>query len=74
MPPLRYLLFGSANGVEEYFRHFSHLPEGAVPVCMGEVTARRLKQWTNAPFLTAPTPSVRAMVEALCRHAEQNWQ
>ena len=72
LPSLRYLLFGSANGVEEYFRHFSDLPEGAVPVCMGQVTARRLRERTDAPFLIAHTPSVRAMVESLCRHVEQN--
>ena len=69
LPPLRYLLFGSGEGVDAYFRAFSALPDGTVPVCMGPVTARRLAAWTSAPFLTASSPSVQDMVEVLCRHA-----
>lgn len=72
LSPLHYLLFGSGEGVDAYFRTFSALPDGTVPVCIGPVTARQLEKWTSAPFLTAPTPSVQAMVEALCRHAASN--
>lgn len=68
LPPLSYLLFGSAQGVEAYFAHFSQLPEGVVPVCIGPVTAQRLKEYSHRPFLTADTPSVQAMAEAICRH------
>jgi len=68
LPPLSYLLFGSAQGVEAYFTHFSQLPEGVVPVCIGPVTAQRLKEYSHRPFLTADTPSVQAMAEAICRH------
>ena len=69
LPPLSYLLFGSAQGVEAYFARFSALPEGTVPVCIGPVTAQRLKSRTGRPFLTASTPSASAMVDAVCRHA-----
>lgn len=69
LPSLSYLFFGSAQGVDAYFSRFSVLPEGTVPVCIGPVTAQRLKTWTGMPFLTASTPSVSAMVDAVCRHA-----
>ena len=71
IPPIDYLLFGSGAGVEAYFRRFPSLPEGAVPVCIGPVTAARLGEWTAQPFLTASTPSVQAIVETLCRHQAQ---
>ena len=69
LPPLHYLLFGSGAGVRDFFRRFPALPEGTVPVCMGEVTARHLQALTRRPFLTAPTPSVQAMAEVVLRHA-----
>lgn len=72
LPPLSYLLFGSAQGVEAYFAHFSALPEGTVPVCIGPVTARRLEECSSKPFLTASTPSVSAMVDTVCRHTASN--
>ncbi len=72
LPPLSYLLFGSAQGVEAYFARFSSLPDGTVPVCIGPVTAQKLEEHVHRPFLTAATPSVQAVVEALCRHAAAN--
>ena len=74
IPHLDYLLFGSAEGVSDYFRSFHALPEGTVPLCIGEVTAARLRDLTQSPFLTAPAPSVEAMAEALCRHRAQQGQ
>ena len=72
LPPLDYLLFGSAQGVEAYFRHFPVLPQGTVPVCIGPVTAQRLEKLSDRPFLTASTPSVLAMVDTICHQAASN--
>ena len=74
IPHFDYLMFGSAEGVSDYFRCFNTLPEGTIPLCIGPVTARRLRTLTDRPFLTAPAPSAQAMVDTLCRHLEQQAQ
>ena len=62
---LSYLVFSSAGGVEEFFRQYGALPEGAVPVCIGPVTAARLGQYTSRPPLVARDTGTEHIIEAI---------
>lgn len=63
-----YLTFSSASGVELFFRIHPAVPEGAVCVCIGEVTAGALRKRYRKPFLTAPEISAGGIVEAIVQH------
>ena len=65
-----YLAFASAGGVRAFLRAHGAVPEGAVCVCIGEVTAEALAQVYPKPFLTAPEISAEGMVEAIVRHRQ----
>lgn len=67
-PDVRYLAFASAGGVERFWRLHRAVPEGAVCVCIGEVTARALARRYERPFLTAPDISAQGIVDAILRH------
>ena len=43
---MRYMVFGSAGCVRAWFA-FSGIPEGTVPVCIGEDTAAELERQRN---------------------------
>ena len=65
---LDYLTFSSGGGVELYFRTQGAVPEGTVCVCIGEVTAKALKEFYDKPFLTAEEISADGMVETILNH------
>ena len=65
---LNYLTFSSAGGVTEFFRQHGALPVGAVPVCIGPVTAARLQTYTDRPFLLSRDAGSGHLVEAILAH------
>lgn len=67
-PDVRYLTFSSAGGVEHFLEVHKTIPEGAVCVCIGEVTAQALARRYEKPFLTAPDISAQGIVTAVLRH------
>jgi len=67
-----YLALSSASGVELFFRTRHAVPERAVCVCIGEVTAGALRRRYKKPFLTAPEATVRGIVAAVMRHHGKN--
>ena len=70
-PPLDYLLFASASGVEQFFRGPAALSPRTVCACIGPVSALALAAHTDRPFLTAPAATVPALVEVVCQDARQ---
>lgn len=60
-----YLTFASAGGVEQFLEVCGAIPERAVCVCIGEVTAQALGAVCARPFLTAPEISAGGIVEAI---------
>lgn len=62
---LRYLVFSSAGGVEEFFRLYGRIPDTVVPVCIGPVTAAALEKHTNHPVVLAEDTSAECMVQAI---------
>lgn len=65
---LDFIIFCSAAGVEYFFRRYGKLPEGAVPVCIGPVTAGAVQRYTAAHLLTAEDTTVEAIVQAILKH------
>lgn len=65
---LDYLTFSSASGVELFYAAHGAVPEGAVCVCIGEVTAKALSRRYHKPFLTADTISAEGIVDVILRH------
>lgn len=65
LPPMEYLTFSSAEGVKRFWERYGAIPEGTRCVCIGGVTARRLSQYTDAPFLTAPEISAAGIVKSI---------
>jgi len=65
LPPLDYLLFSSAGGVDAFFQLYGPPPEQVRCVCIGAVTARALRERTDRPFLTAPSISAQGLLAAM---------
>ena len=65
---LDYLTFSSASGVELFYAAHGAIPERAVCVCIGEVTAQALSKRYDRPFLTAATISAQGIVDAILGH------
>lgn len=66
LPPLDYLTFSSASGVESFFRKYGGVGAGVKCVCIGAVTARALAgRAPDAPVLTAREAAVPALVRAI---------
>jgi len=60
-----YLTFASASGVRQFIQAYGTIPEQAVCVCIGEVTAGALKQVYHKPFLVAPEISADGILTAI---------
>lgn len=65
-----YLTFSSASGVELFFDIHGSVPSRTFCVCIGDVTARSLRQRYSKPFLTAPEISAGGIVQAIREHWE----
>ena len=65
---LRYLVFSSAGGVEEFFRQYDRIPEHTLPVCIGPVTAAALHRHTDCVPLMAQDTSADSIVQAILSH------
>lgn len=65
LPAADYLTFSSASGVELFFDAYGAVPERAVCVCIGEVTAAALQKRYCKPFLTANDISCEGITEAI---------
>ena len=72
---LDYLTFASASGVEAYFEQMGEEAlgsmEGLKTVCIGDVTARALKERGRETDLLAKEFTVRGMVEAILDDRER---
>ena len=62
-----HLVFASASGVELYFAAYGALPRQTTAVCIGEVTARALRQKNDSPMLVAQQASPQGIVDAILR-------
>lgn len=67
--PFDYIVFASAGGVRAFFSA-NRIPEGAIPVCIGEITAMELKRLTGDSGLVAAECSARGIVNAIINHSE----
>lgn len=67
--PPDYLVFSSAGGVERYLALRGSIPEGAVCVCIGTVTAAALGRRYEKPFLTAASVSAEGIAETIREHS-----
>lgn len=74
LPGTDYIAFASASGVEMFWEAFGGLPEGSLCVCIGEVTARALRQRGVESFLVASDISADGIVETIARHVRQRRQ
>lgn len=63
-----YLVFSSADGVARFFDIYGATPEGAVCVCIGEVTARALQGRCTTPLLIAREISAAGITDAIVQH------
>lgn len=64
LPPLDYLTFSSASGVELFYKYNDCIPEKVKPVCIGIITGKALEKYTGE-YLMAKEISVGGMVEAI---------
>ena len=62
---LRYLVFSSSGGVEEFFRLYKHIPDTTIPVCIGSVTAAALARHTCQTPILAEDTSAAYIVQAI---------
>ena len=62
-----YVTFSSAGGVRLYMERWGSIPEGAVPVCIGEVTLDELLMHYSGRVLTAKVCTVEGMVETIMK-------
>lgn len=66
---LDYLVFVSASGVQEFFRllaeHRMSLPEGIKIACIGEITAKKLKECYRQPDIVADASDVDGLLSAV---------
>jgi len=60
-----YIVFASGSGVELYFRRHAALPGQAVPVCIGPVTAKALRTYTDRPCLQPEDISAQGILDLL---------
>lgn len=67
-----YLVFSSASGVELYFAAHREVPERAVCVCIGEVTAAALRRRYAKPILTAADISTQGIVDTILGNIQKN--
>lgn len=67
---LDYLTFSSASGVALFYAAHGEIPDQAVCVCIGEVTARALSKRYDRPFLTADSISADGIVAAILAHRQ----
>lgn len=65
---LDYLTFGSAGGVDEFFKEYTTIPQKTVCVCIGEVTAEAFSRYDKRPCLVAENASVSSIVQQICTH------
>lgn len=70
MQKMNYLLFSSAGGVELYFQTHGTVPVCTTCVCIGEKTARTLKNHGIQDYLLATEISASGMVRVLL---EDHW-
>ncbi len=68
---LDYLLFSSAGGVAEYFRLYEALPDHAIPVCIGAVTAAALAKHTDRSSLVARDAGAGELIQTILSHMEE---
>lgn len=64
-----YVTFSSAGGVRLYMDRWGGIPEGAVPVCIGEVTQDELRMHYSGRMLTAKVCTVEGIVDAILKDA-----
>ena len=69
---LHYLAFSSADGVKSYFASNGAVPRGTKCVCIGSVTAKALKSFSDEPFLTAEEISAQGIVDAIINDVKEN--
>lgn len=60
-----YLVFASAGGVRQFIQAHKAVPEQAVCVCIGEVTAAALREVYHRPFRIAPEISAGGILAAI---------
>lgn len=65
LPEMDYLTFSSSSGVTMFFERYGQIPENVRPICIGDVTAKTLSQYTDRPFLTAAEISARGIIETI---------
>ena len=66
--PPDYLTFASAGGVRFFFEKYRQIPPGVMPVCIGPVTARALKEHGQTEFLTAEDISAEGILREILKH------
>ena len=66
--PPDYLTFASAGGVRFFFEKYGQIPPGIMPVCIGPVTARALKEHGQTEFLTAEDISAEGILRKILKH------
>lgn len=71
LPKMDYLTFSSSSGVASYFEHYGRIPAGIRVVCIGDVTARTLSQYTDRTFLTAAESSAAGIIEIILKDAQK---
>ena len=67
LPNMDYLTFSSSSGVALFLERYGRIPEGIRIVCIGDVTAKTLSQYTDRTFLTAADISATVIVEKILR-------
>ena len=67
LPNMDYLTFSSSSGVALFLERYGRIPEGIRIVCIGDVTAKTLSQYTDRTFLTAADISATSIVETILR-------
>lgn len=65
------LTFSSAGGLRLFLSEYGHIPENAVCVCIGQVTAAELSRVYSRPFLTAKTTDAEGIVRAIKEYMQK---
>lgn len=68
VPKLDYLTFSSSSGVKLFRDAYRQIPNGATVVCIGEVTAKTLREVYGDGFLTAEEISAEGIVQKILEH------
>lgn len=61
-----YLTFGSAGGVEQFFKVYHHIPQKTVCVCIGEITAKAFSKYDKRTCLVAENATISSMIQKIC--------